>query len=61
VLGLLTDHRFLWRRRGIGRDRIFAESKLYEPLGSTEAILEQSKQRFSRTCRSVEKQLRAAT
>jgi hypothetical protein len=47
-----------WLRRGISRDRIFAEPKLYEPLGSTEAVREQSKQRFSRTRRAVEKQVR---
>ena len=26
-----------WLRRGIGRDRIFAEPKLYEPLGTADA------------------------
>ncbi len=37
-----------WLRRGIGRDRIFAESKLYEPLGTAALIREQSRQRFGR-------------
>jgi hypothetical protein len=35
-----------WLRRGIGRDRISAEDKLYEPIGTGEAIREQSRQRF---------------
>jgi hypothetical protein len=37
-----------WLRRGNGRDRIFAEPKLYEPLGTGTAIREQSRQRFGR-------------
>jgi hypothetical protein len=37
-----------WLRRGIGRDRVFVEPKLYEPLGTAEAIREQSRQRFGR-------------
>ena len=37
-----------WLRRGIGRDRIFAEPKLYEPLGTAALIREQSRQRFGR-------------
>jgi energy-coupling factor transporter ATP-binding protein EcfA2 len=37
-----------WLRRGIGRDRIFAEPKLYEPLGTAPPIREQSRQRFAR-------------
>jgi hypothetical protein len=43
--------------RGIvtGRDRIFAEPKLYEPLGTGELIREQSWQRFGRMRRSIEK------
>jgi energy-coupling factor transporter ATP-binding protein EcfA2 len=48
-----------WLRRGIGRDRIFAEPKLYEPIGTGELIREQSKQRFSRSRHSIEKQLHA--
>ena len=35
-----------WLRRGIGRDRIKAEDKLYEPLGTAELIRAQSRQRF---------------
>jgi len=46
-----------WLRRGIGRDRIFAEPKLYEPLGTAEAIRIQSRQRFGRPRHSIEKQL----
>jgi hypothetical protein len=37
-----------WLRRGNGRDRIFAEPKLYEPLGTAGLIREQSRQRFGR-------------
>jgi DNA helicase HerA-like ATPase len=44
-----------WLRRGISRDRIFAEPKLYEPLGSTELIRVQSRQRFGRSRRLIEK------
>jgi DNA helicase HerA-like ATPase len=44
-----------WLRRGIGRDRIFAEPKLYEPLGTAALIREQSRQRFGRARYSVEK------
>jgi hypothetical protein len=43
-----------WLRRGIGRDRIFAEPPLYEPLGTGEAIREQSRQRFGRPRRAIE-------
>jgi uncharacterized protein DUF87 len=43
-----------WLRRGIGRDRIFAEPQLYEPLGTGEAIREQSRQRFGRPKRTIE-------
>lgn len=44
-----------WLRRGTGRDRITAEPKLYEPIGTREAILEQSRQRFGRPRRALEK------
>jgi len=37
-----------WPRRGIGRDRIFATSKLYKPDGTAAAIRHQSRQRFGR-------------
>jgi hypothetical protein len=47
-----------WLRRGIGRDRIFAEPKLYEPLGTAELIREQSRQRFSRSRAVIERQRR---
>ena len=36
-----------WLRCGIGRDRIFVEPKLYEPLGAAELIREQSREVFS--------------
>ena len=45
-----------WLRRGIGRDRIFAEPKLYEPLGTAELIREQSRQRFGRPRGAIERQ-----
>jgi hypothetical protein len=47
-----------WLRRGIGRDRIFAEPKLYEPLGTAELIREQSRQRFGRSRGAIERQRR---
>jgi DNA helicase HerA-like ATPase len=47
-----------WLRRGIGRDRIFAEPMLYEPLGTAEAIREQSGQRFGRHRGTIERQRR---
>ena len=37
-----------WLRRGLDRDRIFVEPKLYPPRGTAEAIREQSRQRFGR-------------
>ncbi|HEY1748469.1 MAG TPA: type IV secretory system conjugative DNA transfer family protein [Xanthobacteraceae bacterium] len=45
-----------WLRRGTGRDRIFVEPKLYEPLGTAEAIREQSRQRFGRSRAVIERQ-----
>jgi hypothetical protein len=45
-----------WLRRGSGRDRIFAEPKLYEPLGTAEMIREQSRQRFGRSRGIIERQ-----
>ncbi len=45
-----------WLRRGVGRDRIFAESKLYEPIGTAELIREQSRQRFGRARGTIERQ-----
>jgi RecA/RadA recombinase len=47
-----------WLRRGIGRDRIFAEPKLYEPLGTAALIREQSRQRFGRPRAAIERQRR---
>jgi hypothetical protein len=37
-----------WLRRGIGRDRIFIEPKLYDALGTAEAIKIQRRQGFGR-------------
>jgi len=45
-----------WLRRGIGRDRIFVEDKLYEPLGTAALIREQSRQRFGRPRGAIERQ-----
>lgn len=45
-----------WLRRGIGRDRIFAEPKLYDRLGTAEHIREQSRQRFGRSRAAIEHQ-----
>jgi hypothetical protein len=47
-----------WLRRGIGRDRIFAEPKIYEPLGRADLIREQSRQRFGRSRGIIERQHR---
>jgi hypothetical protein len=47
-----------WLRRGNGRDRIFVAPKLYEPLGTAEAIKFQSRQRFGRPRHAIERQLR---
>lgn len=47
-----------WLRRGIGRDRIFAEPQLYQPLGNAVAIKQQSSARFGRPTRDVDKRLR---
>jgi hypothetical protein len=56
--GGLTDQEpfTAWLRRGIGRDRIFAEPKLYEPLGTGELIREQSRQRFGRSRAVIDRQ-----
>ncbi len=42
----------------VGRDRIFAEPKLYEPLGTGALIREQSRQRFGRSRGVIERQRR---
>jgi hypothetical protein len=44
-----------WLRRGISRDRIFAEPQLYQSLGTAETIKLQSRQRFGRPNRVVDK------
>jgi len=43
-----------WLRRGVGRDRIFAEPKLYESLGTAEPIRVQSRQRFGLARHQIE-------
>ena len=45
-----------WLRRGIGRDRIFAEPQLYEPRATGQLIREQSRQRFGRSRAAIERQ-----
>lgn len=45
-----------WLRRGVGRDRIFAEPKLYDPRGTGAIIREQSWQRFGRSRGAIERQ-----
>jgi hypothetical protein len=45
-----------WLRRGTGRDRIKAEPKLYASLGTRDAILGQSQQRFGRPRSALEKE-----
>ena len=47
-----------WLRRGTGRDRITAEPKLYQSLSTREAIRHQSRQRFGRPTRAIDKRLR---
>lgn len=47
-----------WLRRGIGQNRIFAEPKLYRPLGTGDAIRRQSRERFGRPNRVVDQQAR---
>jgi hypothetical protein len=44
-----------WLRRGISRDRIFVEDKLYAPLGTGQIIREQSRQRFGRPRKAIQK------
>jgi hypothetical protein len=45
-----------WLRRGSGRGRIFAEPQLYEPHGTAALIREQSRQRFGRSRKAIERQ-----
>jgi DNA helicase HerA-like ATPase len=54
--GALADQKpyTAWLRRGIGRDRIFVEPKLYEPVGTAALIREQSRQRFGRPKQVIE-------
>jgi len=47
-----------WLRRGIGRDRIFAEPQLYDSQGTAPLIREQSRQRFARSRGDIERQRR---
>jgi Type IV secretion-system coupling protein DNA-binding domain len=55
--GALADQQpySAWLRRGISRDRIFAEPKLYPSLGTRDAIQLQSRQRFGRSSNVVDK------
>jgi hypothetical protein len=57
--GGLTDQEpfTAWLRRGTGRDRIFAEPKQYQPLGTAEAIKFQSRERFGRPRSAIEARL----
>ncbi len=43
-----------WMRRGIDRYRIFVEPKVYEGIGTAEAIRRQSRERFGRPRRLVD-------
>ncbi len=45
-----------WLRRGLGRNRVFVAPKLYDPLGTDEAIRKQSRQRFGRARHVIERQ-----
>ena len=45
-----------WLRRGLGRDRVTVEDKLYDPLDTGDAIREQSRQRFGRHRAVIERQ-----
>ena len=45
-----------WMRRGIGRDHVFVEPKLYPPRGTAALIREQSRQRFGRSRAAIERQ-----
>lgn len=44
-----------WLRRGLGHRRIYVQDKLYPPRGSSEAIREQSRQRFGRRRGTLER------
>src|ERR1019366_3070224 len=45
-----------WLRRGNGKDRIFAEPKLYQSRGTRDAIRLQSRQRFGRPSAAIARQ-----
>jgi hypothetical protein len=47
-----------WLRRGIDRDKIFVEPKLFPSRGTAETIREQSRQRFGRFRGAIERQRR---
>lgn len=55
--GALADQQpySAWLRRGISRDRIFAEPKLYPSLGTRDAIQLQSRQRFGGSSNIIDK------
>lgn len=44
-----------WLRRGIGQDRILVEPKLYPSLGTRDAVVSQSRQRFGRPSNTVDR------
>jgi hypothetical protein len=50
-----------WLRRGISRDRIYAAPKLYDPLGTADAIKRQSRNRFGKPRHAIESRLHAAS
>jgi hypothetical protein len=58
--GALADQELYtaWLRRGGGRDRIFAEPRLYQSLGTADAIKQQSRDRFGRPSYDIDKPLR---
>jgi hypothetical protein len=50
-----------WLRRGNGQERIFVEPKQYAQLGTADTIRAQSRQRFGRTARAINRRRRTAT
>lgn len=47
-----------WMRRGTERTHVFVEPRQYQPRGTSEAIREQSRQRFGRSRGAIERQRR---
>jgi hypothetical protein len=48
-----------WLRRGVGRDRITAENRLYQPLGTAKLVRAKSRQAFGRRRQAIEIRRRA--